>query len=88
MILRCQDGQSIGVVQIAGLVARRILLETAVGDHLSVASTESSVLVAELMWVPAIMPVPVLAGQKTIAGETVIADMSGMILEPVEMSAR
>ena len=38
--------------------------------------------------VPAIMPVPVLAGQKTIAGETVIADMSGVIPDPVEMSAR
>jgi hypothetical protein len=34
------------------------------------------------------MPVPVLAGQKTIAGETVIADMSGVIPEPAQMSER
>ena len=29
-------GQQIGVVQIAGLVARRIILEAAVGDQLNV----------------------------------------------------
>ena len=38
--------------------------------------------------VPANMPVPVLVGQKTIAGETVIADMSGVIPEPSQMRER
>jgi phosphatidylserine decarboxylase len=90
MVLRCQDGQSIGVVQIAGLVARRILLETAVGDHLSVGQQFGIIRFGSRVdvWVPASMPVPVLAGQKTIAGETVIADMSGVIPEPAQMSER
>ena len=90
MVLRCQDGQSIGVVQIAGLVARRILLETAVGDHLSVGQQFGIIRFGSRVdvWVPASTSVPVLAGQKTIAGETVIADMSGVIPEPAQMSER
>ena len=90
MVLRCQDGQSIGVVQIAGLVARRILLETAVGDHLSVGQQFGIIRFGSRVdvWVPASVPVPVLAGQKTIAGETVIAGMSGVIPEPAQMSER
>ena len=90
MVLRCQDGQSIGVVQIAGLVARQILLETAVGDHLLVGQQFGIIRFGSRVdvWVPASMPVPVLAGQKTIAGETVIADMSGVIPEPAQMSER
>ena len=36
MVVEMASGQKIGVVQIAGLVARRILLEAAVGDHLNV----------------------------------------------------
>ena len=36
MVVEMASGQKIGVVQIAGLIARRILLEAAVGDHLNV----------------------------------------------------
>ena len=36
MVVEMASGQQVGVVQIAGLVARRILLEVAVGDHLNV----------------------------------------------------
>ena len=57
------------------------LLETAVGDHLSVGSNlESFVLVAVLMCGCRRVSGACVAGQKTIAGETVIADMSGVML--------
>ena len=90
MVLQCKDGQKIGVVQIAGLVARRILLETAIGDHLSIGQQFGIIRFGSRVdvWVPATVPVPVLAGQKTIAGETVIADLSGLIPEPTHMSER
>jgi phosphatidylserine decarboxylase len=90
VVLQCQDGQKVGVVQIAGLVARRILLETAVGDHLSVGQQFGIIRFGSRVdvWVSANIPVPVLVGQKTIAGETVIADMSGVIPEPSQMSER
>ena len=88
IVLKCVDGQSVGVVQIAGLVARRILLETAVGDHLSVGQQFGIIRFGSRVdvWVPASIPVPVLVGQKTIAGETVIADMSRVMPEPAKMS--
>ena len=87
IVLKCVDGQSVGVVQIAGLVARRILPETAVGDHLSVGQQFGIIRFGSRVdvWVPASIPVPVLVGQKTIAGETVIADMSGVMSEPAKM---
>ena len=90
MVLQCKNGQKIGVVQIAGLVARRILLEAAIGDHLSIGQQFGIIRFGSRVdvWVPATVPVPVLAGQKTIAGETVIADLSGVILEPTQMSER
>ncbi len=90
LVLRCKDGQKVGVVQIAGLVARRILLETAVGDYLSVGQQFGIIRFGSRVdvWVPATTPVPVLVGQRTIAGETVIADLSGVIPEPAEVSER
>ncbi|MDB2325353.1 phosphatidylserine decarboxylase, partial [Alphaproteobacteria bacterium] len=80
----------IGVVQIAGLVARRILLETSVGDHLSVGQQFGIIRFGSRVdvWLPASTPVLVLAGQKTIAGETAIADLSGHIAEPTQVSQR
>ena len=88
MVLQCKDGQKIGVVQIAGLVARRILLETAIGDHLSIGQQFGIIRFGSRVdvWVPATVSVLVLAGQKTIAGETIIADLSGVILEPTQSS--
>ena len=90
MVMEMADGQKIGVVQIAGLVARRILLETAVGDHLSVGQQYGIIRFGSRVdvWVPAKTPVQVLAGQTTMAGETVLADLAGVIPEPVNVSVR
>jgi len=77
------SGQQIGVVQIAGLVARRILLESAVGDYLNVGQQYGIIRFGSRVdvWVPAATPVLVLPGQTMVAGETILADLSGQATE-------
>ena len=83
MVVEMVSGQKIGVVQIAGLVARRILLEAAVGDHLNVGQQYGIIRFGSRVdvWVPATTPVNVLIGQTAIAGETILADLSGKMDE-------
>ena len=88
IVMQTAAGQKVGIVQIAGLVARRILLETAVGDELAIGQQFGIIRFGSRvdLWLPADTPVLVLAGQRTVAGETVLADLSGTISEP--MTAR
>ncbi len=83
MVVEMASGQKIGVVQIAGLVARRILLEAAVGDHLNVGQQYGIIRFGSRVdvWVPATTPVNVLVGQTAIAGESILADLSGKMDE-------
>ena len=83
MIVEMASGQKIGVVQIAGLVARRILLEAAVGDHLNVGQQYGIIRFGSRVdvWLPATTPVNVLVGQTAIAGESILADLSGKMEE-------
>ena len=83
MVVEMASGQKIGVVQIAGLVARRILLEAAVGDHLNVGQQYGIIRFGSRVdvWLPAATPVNVLVGQTAIAGESILADFSGKIGE-------
>ena len=83
MVVEMATGQKIGVVQIAGLVARRILLEAAVGDHLNVGQQYGIIRFGSRVdvWVPATTPVNVLVGQTAIAGESILADLSGKMDE-------
>jgi phosphatidylserine decarboxylase len=83
MIVEMASGQQIGVVQIAGLVARRILLEAAVGDHLNVGQQYGIIRFGSRVdvWLPAATPVHVLAGQTAIAGESILADLAGKMGE-------
>ena len=76
------------MLTVAGLVARRILLESAVGDELAIGQQLGIIRFGSRvdLWLPADTPVLVLAGQRTVAGETVLADLSGTISEP--MTAR
>ena len=59
MVVEMASGQKIGVVQIAGLVARRILLEAAVGDHLNVGQQYGIIRFGSRVdvWLPAATPV-------------------------------
>ena len=83
MVVEMASGQKIGVVQIAGLVARRILLEAAVGDHLNVGQQYGIIRFGSRVdvWLPAATPVNVLVGQTAIAGESILADLSGKMEE-------
>jgi phosphatidylserine decarboxylase len=83
MVVEMASGQKIGVVQIAGLIARRILLEAAVGDHLNVGQQYGIIRFGSRVdvWLPAATPVNVLVGQTTIAGESILADLSGKMEE-------
>ena len=83
MVVEMASGQKIGVVQIAGLIARRILLEAAVGDHLNVGQQYGIIRFGSRVdvWLPATTPVNVLVGQTAIAGESILADLSGKMDE-------
>ena len=83
MVLEMASGQQIGVVQIAGLVARRIILEAAMGDQLNVGQQYGIIRFGSRVdiWLPATTTVQVLPGQTMIAGETILADLSASVPE-------
>ena len=60
-------------------MARRILLEAEVGDYLNVGQQFGIIRFGSRVdiWIPATTPVHVLKGQTAIAGETIIADLTG-----------
>ena len=84
IVMETSAGQLVGIVQIAGLVARRIILEAGVGDRLAVGQQFGIIRFGSRvdLWLPASTPVLVMPGQRTVAGETVIADLSGALVEP------
>ena len=86
IVMETASGQAIGIVQIAGLVARRILLEAGVGDQLAGGQQFGIIRFGSRVdvWISADTPVLVMEGQRTVAGETVLADMSGGLQEPGE----
>jgi phosphatidylserine decarboxylase len=83
IVLEMASGQKIGVVQIAGLVARRIILEAAVGDHLSAGQQYGIIRFGSRVdvWLPEKATVQVLPHQTMIAGETFLADLDGNVSE-------
>jgi phosphatidylserine decarboxylase len=70
-------GQDVVVVQIAGLVARRIVCEVAEGDKVAVGQTYGLIRFGSRvdLYVPTGSRVLVEAGQRTIGGETVLAEL-------------
>ncbi|MGB1473366.1 MAG: phosphatidylserine decarboxylase [Candidatus Puniceispirillaceae bacterium] len=67
----------IGCVQIAGLVARRILCDVDVGDKLAAGQVYGLIRFGSRVdiWLPASIDALVLPGQRTLAGETVLAKL-------------
>ena len=86
MVLEMTSGQQIGVVQIAGLVARRIIFEAAIDDQLNVGQQYGIIRFGSRVdvWLPAATTVQVMPGQTMIAGETVLADLSASVPEITE----
>lgn len=72
-----QSGQSVGVVQIAGLIARRILNEAHVGQHLELGDTYGVIRFGSRVdvYMPAGVSPQVHVGQRAIAGETVLGQL-------------
>ena len=77
VLMRTEDGHELVVVQIAGLVARRILCEIREGDKVGAASTYGIIRFGSRvdLYLPPGSTVLVGKGQRTVGGETVIAEL-------------
>ncbi len=75
--IRTADGVEVVAVQIAGLVARRIVCNVGVGDKLSVGDTYGLIRFGSRLdtYLPAGAQVSVSVGQRAVAGETVLAQL-------------
>ena len=76
------DGVSIGFTQIAGLIARRIVPFVKPGDMLAAGQRVGLIRFGSRVdvYLPAGTEPKVLIGQKTIAGETVLAELGSALL--------
>jgi phosphatidylserine decarboxylase len=74
--IRTPDGVEIVAVQIAGLVARRIVCNVRVGDKLSIGDTYGLIRFGTRLdtYLPAGAQVLVSLGQRAVGGETVLAE--------------
>jgi phosphatidylserine decarboxylase len=79
MAIRLADGRVIGCVQIAGLVARRIVCRIAEGVSLERGARYGLIRFGSRVdvYLPVGTKVDVKLGQKVVAGETVLARLSG-----------
>jgi phosphatidylserine decarboxylase len=77
VVIRNPDGVVVIAVQIAGLVARRIVCEAKVGDKLSIGDTYGLIRYGSRLdtYLPAGSNILVSTGQRSLAGETVLAEL-------------
>jgi phosphatidylserine decarboxylase len=77
IVIRTPDGTQVIAVQIAGLVARRIVCNVKAGDKLSIGDTYGLIRYGSRLdtYLPAGSNVLVTTGQRTLAGETVLAEL-------------
>ena len=75
---RTADGVDIAAVQIAGLVARRIVCTAHIGDKVELGETYGLIRFGSRLdtYVPAQSRVLVEIGQRAVAGETVLAELA------------
>lgn len=85
LVIERADGRTLGVVQIAGLVARRILPWVREGESVSVGDRFGMIRFGSRVdvYLPEGATSRVAVGQRCIAGETVIADLDGLAPAPV-----
>jgi phosphatidylserine decarboxylase len=84
LVIETEGGQAIGVVQIAGLVARRIVVWTREGARVEAGERFGMIRFGSRLdvYLPEGAPVLVQAGQRAIAGETVLALLPGADFAP------
>ena len=72
------NGHKIAFVQIAGLVARRIICDVEIGNSLKAGESFGLIRFGSRVdiYFPSEVSVMILKGQKMIAGETIIGDFS------------
>ncbi len=77
MRIRTADGAEVVVVQVAGLLARRIVCDARAGDTLALGDTYGLIRFGSRLdtYLPAGTQPLVLLGQRTVAGETVLAEL-------------
>jgi phosphatidylserine decarboxylase len=85
-VLRTEDGHELVVVQIAGLVARRIVTDVEVGQRLEIGQTFGLIRFGSRVdvYLPHGSEVLVREGQRTIGGETVIARLPEAMLSDAD----
>ncbi len=83
-LMEAEGGQSVGVVQIAGLVARRIVCWTREGAEVSAGERIGMIRFGSRLdvYLPEGSTVVASPGQRAMAGETVIALLPGAALRP------
>jgi phosphatidylserine decarboxylase len=84
LVIDHASGAEIGVVQIAGLVARRIVCFTQEGAELAQGERFGLIRFGSRVdvYLPAGATAVVAVGMKTVAGETIVADLSGRQAAP------
>jgi len=77
VLIRTPDGAEVIAVQIAGLVARRIICDGKAGDNLTIGDTYGLIRFGSRLdtYLPAGSNVLVTTGQRALAGETVLAEL-------------
>ena len=75
VVIRTPEGQHVVVVQIAGLIARRIVCDLHIGDHVDIGDTYGLIRFGSRLdtYLPPGSEVLIESGQRAIAGETVLA---------------
>jgi len=79
VLLETTDGARVGVVQIAGLLARRIVCDLQPGTQVAAGETYGLIRFGSRVdtYVPAGSSVTVSVGQRAVGGETVLAELAG-----------
>jgi phosphatidylserine decarboxylase len=77
VMIHTPDGLDVIAVQIAGLVARRIVCNVKAGDQLSIGDTYGLIRYGSRLdtYLPAGSNIMVTTGQRALAGETVLAEL-------------
>jgi phosphatidylserine decarboxylase len=77
VLIRTEDGHDVVVVQIAGLLARRIVCDIGAGDELTIGDTYGLIRFGSRLdtYLPEGSRLQVLPGQRAVGAETVLAEL-------------
>jgi len=77
IVIRTPEGAEVVAVQIAGLIARRIVCNVKAGDKVSIGDTYGLIRYGSRLdtYLPAGSSILVTVGQRSLAGETVLAEL-------------